>query len=99
MPDAVLRRDDFAPHLGTAFALADGDDAIALTLAEIQPLASRALGDTGRQPFSLLFKADGPTILMQRTYRLAHPVMGALEIFLVPVARDDKGVSYEALFN
>lgn len=99
MPEAMLRHDDFAPHLGTIFTVTDGERAIALTLSEVQPLHSRAPEESARAPFSLLFKAQDPHVLMQRIWRLDHPAMGALDIFLVPVAGNSAGVTYEALFN
>jgi hypothetical protein len=37
--------------------------------------------------------------LPQRVYTLEHDSMGAFELFLVPVARDEKSFRYEAVFN
>jgi hypothetical protein len=43
----------------------------------------------------------GPTgpILPQRIYRLRHPVMGELDLFLVPIGPDGEGMRYEAVFT
>lgn len=99
MPDVMFRHDDFSPHLRTCFATTDDGAALDLTLSEVQPLHSHASDTTSRTPFSLLFTADAPPILMQGTYHLTHPAMGALDIFLVPVAGDDTSAAYEAVFN
>jgi hypothetical protein len=32
-------------------------------------------------------------------YRMEHDVLGALDLFLVPIARDEDGFQYEAVFN
>jgi hypothetical protein len=49
--------------------------------------------------FSVLFLAPSDTPIAQRTYRLTHPHLGELDLFLVPIAKDDRGVHYEAVFN
>ena len=87
----------FEPHRSSEFDVADVPGR-ALRLDEVtahgrQPGAPRA------DPFALVFTGDGP-VLDQRTYRLEHPVLGALDIFLVPIGQDSDGrVRYEAVFN
>ena len=50
------------------------------------------------EPYSLVFIGD--VVLEQRIYALTHPVLGALEIFLVPIGPDPSGrLQYEAVFN
>jgi hypothetical protein len=39
-----------------------------------------------------------PPFLPQGLYHLDHPVMGELELFLVPIGADRDGVTYEAVF-
>jgi hypothetical protein len=51
-----------------------------------------------RQPFSLVFRGPGEELLPQSTYLLEHPELGALQIFLVPISRDEGGARYEAVF-
>lgn len=94
--------EDFADKLGQRFAIAvddDGGTSIAATLAEAELLNPRRGLDGGRIPFSLVFVADHPQVLPQRLYRIEHEALGALAIFLVPIARDARGVSYQATFN
>jgi hypothetical protein len=52
-----------------------------------------------REPFALTFRAPRGTSWPQRIYRIAHPDLGAFEIFLVPIGPDDQGPRYEAIFN
>lgn len=53
-----------------------------------------------RLPFSIVLRtAPGTPVFMQGIYRLSHPDLGALDLFLVPVASDSTGVSYEAVFS
>jgi hypothetical protein len=35
----------------------------------------------------------------QGIYKLENEKLGALEIFLVPIGPDEKGMRYEAIFN
>ena len=94
---AELTLQSFAPLVGEMFRV---DLAVAGTL-ELE-LSEAGEGDAGpgseRDPFRLLFRGPGEPVLAQRTHRLEHPVLGALEIFLVPVGRDARGTSYEAIF-
>jgi Domain of unknown function (DUF6916) len=84
----------FQPLLGDAFAV-DAEPALELRLAEAtahdRPGAARA-------PFSLVFTGPPEPVLPQGIRRLEHPSLGAFELFLVPIGRDEGGVRYEAVF-
>jgi hypothetical protein len=90
----------FEPHLGTAFAIpVEGGGALELVLASVR-LHEPHPGPRA-QPFSAYFRGPAAPVLLQRIYRLDHPEMGALELFLVPIGPDPKGggMNYEAVFN
>ena len=100
--DRTLVFEDFADKVGQGFAIAvdDGATSVAATLAEAELLnPGRGPDGSRRIPFSLVFVADHPAVLPQRLYRIEHEALGALAIFLVPIARDARGVSYQATFN
>ena len=59
----------------------------------------RSSGALEREPFSLIFCLPLKSPLPQRIYTLEHPALGWLEIFLVPVALDARGLSLQAVFN
>jgi hypothetical protein len=96
-----LTLETLSPHVGTQFVLQDPlrDRSVALRLTEVralgrQPNAPRA------EPFALTFTGPPQPLLEQRTYRLEHPVLGPLDIFIVPVGTDESGaLCYEAVFN
>jgi hypothetical protein len=50
-------------------------------------------------PFAIVFLGPPSPILPQRIYRFEHDGIGAIEIFIVPIGRDDDGVRYEAIFT
>ncbi len=52
-----------------------------------------------QENFTLLFRAPVDAPNSQSIYRLEHDVLGAMELFLVPVSRDADGLYYEAVFN
>ena len=98
----ALTVDVFVPSVGEIFML-DDEQAGRLELELIEaraldPDAPVADPDGTRTPFSLLFRGPGEPALPQRIYRLEHDAHGALDIFIVPVARDATGVHYEAIF-
>ena len=66
-----------------------------LELARIDDLPSSAR----QERFSLFFTGPLDPFLPQGTYKMEHSQLGSFELFLVPVARDEDGFSYEAAFN
>jgi len=102
MPDR-LKEEDFKKHLGTKFRVRldeiEGAPKVELELDEVVPFPdlSHSRGDMER--FSAYFYGPGDFFLPQGIYRLEHEQMGEQEIFLVPVAQDQRGVRYEAVFS
>jgi uncharacterized protein DUF6916 len=45
------------------------------------------------------FRGPVAPSLPQRIYRLQHPDLGVLDLFLVPIRRDATGTIYEAVFT
>jgi Domain of unknown function (DUF6916) len=99
-----LTVETFAPAVGDTFVL-DAGDAGRL---DLELLDARALerddppgsGESGRRtPFTVVFRGPAEPLLPQRIYRLEHATLGPLEIFIVPVARDEAGAVYEAIFG
>jgi hypothetical protein len=96
---AAVTADDFTPHSGSRYRvrLAGTAEPIDLELVEVaaggQPPPAR------RRPFSLVFRGPRQPWLPQSTYRLEHDAMGAFDLFLVPIAADAQGATYESVFN
>ena len=83
-------------HIGTTFEVfTDPENAFSLTLTKVleHEKTERNLA------FSLLFHGPQSPFMPQSIYKLQHAELGTLEIFLVPVARDQDGFEYEAVFN
>lgn len=93
-----LTKETFAPRTGETFRLSDeaaGEIALELAAVETNGLQGRA----GREQFSLQFHGPRDPVLPQRIYHLENAEMGALDLFLVPINRDEKGTVYEAVFT
>ena len=62
--------------------------------------AAETMGAVGSDLcFSALFAGPKSVPLPQQTYRLQHATLGTFSVFLVPVGRPGKELSYEATFN
>ncbi|HXZ29375.1 MAG TPA: hypothetical protein VEG08_15375 [Terriglobales bacterium] len=96
MDPSLYMVETFAPHLHTRFEVeVEPGTSLPLELIEVErgPAHPRAL------MFWLLFRGPAAPLLPQRTYRLQHSVLGEMDFFLVPVAGDPQGVTYQAVFN
>jgi hypothetical protein len=89
----TLTAADFAALRGDRFRIAP-DDAPPFD-AELVEVAEIPREPGGRAPFSLVFQGGPSPPLPQRIYRVEHEQLGAIEIFLVPIAAD----RYEAVFT
>jgi hypothetical protein len=97
---ADLTAEDFRPLLHERFGLTGGaqgghnggDVSFEVELVEVTVIPR---DPNGRAPFSLEFQGDPEHTLPQGIYKVEHERLGALEIFLVPIARG----RYEAVFT
>jgi hypothetical protein len=89
----------FAKELGSAFQLHNGAATpLTLELVEATEVNGKA-PRTERNPFSLIFRGPKTPWVEQKIYRLEHERLGTLDIFLVPLGPDQKGMRYEAIFT
>jgi hypothetical protein len=96
-PDlATLKIDDFAAHCDAVFEMQTPAGEVPLKLVKVAPA-----GASGRAggAFALTFWAPQGPWLPQSTYPVKHPVLGPIEIFLVPAGPLAGGNSYYATFT
>jgi hypothetical protein len=93
---AALGIGDFSPHLDAVFEMQTAGGMVPLKLVKVDPA-----GDSGRPggAFSLIFVAPKGPWLPQAIYPVTHPVLGVMEVFLVPVGPAFGGNSYQAIFT
>ena len=82
----------------TANGAAFGNGQAELHLEDIEALRPESSGGT-RAPFALHFRAPSGVVVPQRIYTLEHAALGAFELFIVPISRDQRGSRYEAIFT
>ena len=80
------------------FELSGATPSFSLELITAEPLGGEARSGHNRQPFHLIFRGPPSSPLPQRIYALKHGAFG-LEIFLVPIGPDDRGLCYQAIFS
>lgn len=94
-----LTFESFSPHLNSIFALGVGESTLELTLTQATKQPVTPFPGMMREPFSLIFRSGTPVVLPQRLYPFKHDALGKLDIFIVPVGRDPRGIVYQAIFN
>lgn len=92
----TLHYEDFAPRVNDKFlARFSADSTMEITLINVE--------DTSPSPrqeqFALTFLAPLEAPAHQGIYDLQHEQLGGGSLFLVPIAKDQTGVTYEAIFN
>lgn len=94
-----LTEQEFSRHLNSKFQLKLEDRTLELKLVEVKAYLTGVNEQSGMERFSIYFDGPPDHQLPQKLYRLEHADMGGLDIFLVPIARDEKALHYEAVFN
>ena len=94
---ATLMASDFANCEGKPILLYAQGAQHALQLESVTPLASPSPRQGG--PFSAVLRGPRDPLWPQAIYALEHPVLGPLELFIVPIGRDASAARYEAIFN
>jgi hypothetical protein len=108
----MLKRSSFTRYNGDHFtATNDYGAPVILNLFKVEDLraqrdlfAKRQLAESEEtrlkeESFALIFRGPLDEPLRQRSYTIKHHALGRLEIFLVPVGKDDGARYYEAVFN
>jgi hypothetical protein len=98
---ASLTEQEFSQHVNTNFRVSDAQQPVELCLVEVKGYENKGERESqrGMERFSVFFTGPGDCYLPQKAYCLEHDRMGAFDIFLVPIGRDDQGYNYEAVFN
>jgi|ERR1700686_4242276 len=94
-----LTEAEFSKHVRSKFLLKLEQQTLELELVEVKGYLPGPNDQTGMERFSIFFTGPRETPLRQSVYPLNHESMGEFEIFLVPIAGDERGFRYEAVFN
>lgn len=91
-----LKAEDFSRSLHSKFKIYLTDEtAVEAELVEVYELPTKE----NLQSFSIIFQFPPDSPREQRIFRVEHPEMPAIELFLVPVGQNEQGIRFEAIFN
>lgn len=93
---ALPGREDFLPHLKSAFRLDDGTDC---TLTEVGASQTQTAPSATFTSFSLIFTAPVRSDSDGRIHQVTHPELGTLDLFLSPVGHSKEHTYLEAVFS
>jgi len=86
----------FSSAVNSKFEVRQGDEsAIEFTLVECKSL----LSNEKQECYSLLFRGPADQPPVQNIFLLENDKLGTMELFLVPVKKDDLGLYFEAVMN
>ena len=99
-----LKRETFSDKIDQTFVLDSGEEKVDLKLTQLTELDAiekvpGAPEDLREEPFTLLFRGEGESILPQQLYSIHHESLGDFTLFITPVGADPEGVYYESVVN
>ena len=91
-----LHKEAFAECVNEVFRVTrPGSEEFEVRLTEV----TEQFNTPRQEAFSVVFHGPADPFIQQGTYQLSNAKLGDLELFLVPIARDQDGFQYEAVFN
>jgi hypothetical protein len=91
-----LKRQDFTDLAPGGLSIEHEGRQIPLTVVETRDLP----GSSPRAaPFAIELEGPATPLLPQAIYPVLHPLLGRLDLFVVPIARDAAHARYEVIFN
>jgi ribosomal protein L13 len=91
-----LSKSDFNPHLNTKFEI--HTDALGVVEAELVEITGEKYEN--QESFSLIFSTPKDKVFEQKIYKIKHPQMGEMDLFMVPIASSQKDeMHYQVVFS
>jgi Domain of unknown function (DUF6916) len=94
-----LSKAAFKAQLNTEFLVNDGTAKRKVKLFAVEDLSESHKFGSRKEGFSLLFRGDQTSRLVQNTYFIEHARLGSFSFLLVPILTRDKSARYEAIIN
>jgi hypothetical protein len=92
---AVLTLEDFRAAVGTECHVSSGGQSCTMVMIAADPIPSSVRPGGG---YRLEFMGPPEPLLAQSIMRVAGD-FGDHDIFMVPILQNEKGITYEAIFN
>jgi hypothetical protein len=94
----LLTASDFKLHSGKDFFIHFSGEMTATAQLE-SVVEFPAYNHLERKPFSITLQTAQKDLYQQAIYTVEQPSLGTMQIFLVPVGCNEKGMQYEAVFS
>ena len=94
-----LSKAAFRAQLNTDFLVNDGTAKRKVRLFAVEDLSQSNKFGNGKEGFSLLFRGDQTSRLVQNTYFIEHARLGSFSFLLVPMRNSKGAPHYEAIVN
>lgn len=91
-----LTRQDFEQLAAGSLSIVQDGHTATLTVVEARDLPPTSHRS---RPFAVVLEGPRDPFLPQAIYPIQHPVLGLLELFIVPIARDAAHTRYEVIVN
>lgn len=95
---ATLESSALTPLVGQSMTIRSGDQSALLEVTEVRVLGNKRPG-APRDPFTIAFRGQPGLRAPQGIYRLEHPSIDAMEIFMTQTGDGPKGSEFEAVFT
>ncbi len=92
---STIKKEDFDQHINTLFTFKNEENMDA-SFELIETSSSESLNT---ESFRLLFRGPSDVSYPQQLFHFNHLALGVLEIFAVPIRKEDSGIYYEAIFS
>jgi hypothetical protein len=92
-----VSKEDFEPLVGQTVKVYLGEAGADLEVKEVT--VTRSPSPRVTEPFRIVLRSRDGWVAMQGIFRIEHPVLGALDLFTVPIGPDGTGLCYEIIFN
>jgi hypothetical protein len=92
-----ISKEDFEPLVGQKVKVYRDESGSDLEVKEV--VATRSPSPRATEPFRIVLRSRDGWVATQGMFRIEHPVLGELELFVVPIGPDGEGLCYEIIFN
>lgn len=94
-----IRAEDFEGFLNQTMVIHfSPGHAMDAELVEVEKLV--LYSSLERESFSIIYRTNGEKRAYQQgIYGITHPIMGQLDLFLVPIGPDQEGMLYQVIFS
>lgn len=90
--------EDFAPYLNQKFYIHYGEnEQLEVELTSVEVHGTTPVGR--KQQFLLIFQSFIPEYLPQNVLHISQPRMGSMDVLVIPIGPNERGMRYQVVFG